>query len=141
MHLLPGFVGQKRLLVSDLINVDGSDWNLEELIDNFGYEACMQILSSVKPPTLQGPQDRLIFTAATNGKFSVKETYDFCMRFNSARDLATHKLWEGVWKKGDVLPRLRVFLQKLLSNALPLTVTLAVRGIGRGDSCCMCQEA
>lgn len=46
------------------------------------------------------------------------------------------KLWNCIWKEGEIPPRIRLFCWKLAQGALPLGSTMH-RRLGRGDPMCM----
>lgn len=59
--MAPQLRSDSRLRVCDLLDGSGS-WNIEEIVRLVGYQTCMSILSTVRPPTQAGTQDRLIFS-------------------------------------------------------------------------------
>lgn len=49
-------------------------------------------------------------------------------------------VWKWIWKKGNILPRIRMFLWKLMHNALPLAKIIHAR-ISKGDpTCAVCGQ-
>lgn len=127
---------QGHLKVANLVNLEQGTWDTDKLIQLFGMTVCMGILSTVKPPTNCNREDTLRFTLTTNGEFSEKKAYCFLKGNTDTATGAQYKpLWKGIWKKGKIAPRLRVFLWKLANDALPLAATL-FRRMAKGDPYC-----
>lgn len=84
-----------------------------------GYARTMTIISSVQPPNDFEKKDRLIFTKATNGMFAVSKAYVQLRETSSNQDPLVKQMWKQVWGKGNVIPRLSLFLWKLLLKDYP----------------------
>lgn len=55
--------------------------------------------------------------------------------------LTGNEIWKLIWRKGKILPWIRIFLWKLLYGALPLGKIIASR-TSRGDpTCAVCQQS
>ncbi|XP_078178780.1 putative mitochondrial protein AtMg00310 [Carex rostrata] len=52
---------QRQLLVRDLMDVESGSWDVDRLIQCFGYTNCMEILANVEPPIPGATGDSLIF--------------------------------------------------------------------------------
>lgn len=129
---------RRGLKVRDLIVSDSNAWNVEMLIEIFGYQNCLYILENVQIPREGTGEDVLIFTGSTHGRFSVKQAYNKATSNSSAG--VNDPVWKLIWKKGNILPRLRLFLWKLMHGALPLAKILHAR-ISRGDpTCAVCGQ-
>lgn len=50
------------------------------------------------------------------------------------------KLWEAIWHKGEVLPRVRVFMWKLLHEGVPLASILQRRFPSVNPICATCGD-
>lgn len=138
LQLKPSSYQQSALRVKDLLLHDDSGWNMDEIVQVLGFSAAMKIISTVSPPTDPQSIDRLIFLPSSNGSFSAKHAYQHLAQEGSNQRAEIHSVWKVVWKKGWVLPRLRVFLWRLLHNALPLGHILASRGIRIDSMCATC---
>jgi hypothetical protein len=66
---------QRRLTVNELVGVPSNTWDIGRLIEFFGFQQCVQIVTHVLPPIAYDEEDRLIFTPASDGSFSVKKEY------------------------------------------------------------------
>lgn len=120
----------------ELVQEGSGLWDVERLIHFFGISPCLNILSSVMPPSPAKGQDKLIFKLAQNGDFSVNKAYKALTAPQVPLDQQTKRVWEVIWKKGQVAPRIRLFFWKLINNALPLSSILAHR-MRRGDPTCL----
>ncbi|XP_078156085.1 uncharacterized protein LOC144551861 [Carex rostrata] len=129
--------------VAQLRQHDSGLWDAERLTKLFGYETTMQILSSIQPPDPLSGTGTLIFTPAASGRFSVKlvykELHNRRNRFSAAGVSQSvnnaDNLWFHIWKKGKVVPRVRVFMWKLMHNGLPWGKVMADR-LGCSDQNC-----
>lgn len=88
--------------------------------------------TSTQPPYDLRRQDRLIFNLSTNGEFFVSKAYGKLRGDAPNQDPLVRRIWKHVWGKGDILPRLRLFLWRLIQNGLPLRKILTSRGIRMG---------
>ncbi|KAJ4796754.1 RNA-directed DNA polymerase (reverse transcriptase)-related family protein [Rhynchospora pubera] len=71
----PSSLRQRRLSVSHFLNPSGQ-WDCGKLIEEFGFAIALFISMSITPPLLgQTRADRLIFTYARNGQFTLKKAY------------------------------------------------------------------
>lgn len=96
----------------------------------------MYILENVQIPRAGARVDVLIFTGSTHGRFSVKQAYNKATGHDATG--VNDPVWKWIWKKGTILPRIRMFLWKVMHGALPLAKILHTR-ISRGDpNCLMC---
>ncbi|XP_078175199.1 uncharacterized protein LOC144568705 [Carex rostrata] len=131
-------VTNRGMCVRDLVIEGTGTWNAELLIQIFGHQVCLQILTNIQPPRDGAGEDRLVFIDSSTGAFSVKQAYK---NITSPRhNMQSSKVWKLVWRKGSILPRIRVFIWKLLHGALPLAKNLASR-TSRGDpTCVVCQH-
>lgn len=126
--------------VSELFSPESGGWNAYLLISLFGYADCLHIMSHLRVNCNSDRRDTLIFSPSQSGVFSVKKMYQQLVGPTSAGANQDGKMWKGVWKKGAVMPRVRVFLWRLLNKGLPLTHTLVHRGIAIEDRCSNCGE-
>lgn len=93
---------------------------MDRLIQCFGYTNCMEILANIESPTPGAIGDSLIFNKASSGVFSVKLGYNLLREVHVIPCVGSKELWKIVWRRGQVLPRVRMFLWKLIHKALPL---------------------
>lgn len=138
-NFMPTNRADYNLTISDLVAEDGITWDIEKIVGIFGYQPAIQIVQNVRPPrTQQEAQDCLRFSKGKNGDFSVKEAYKALKQPMSEEGITgsdTDPIWRIIWKRGYVLPRVRLFIWKLVQKALPLGKTL-LRRTSRGDAMC-----
>lgn len=87
------------------------------------------------PPREDLGKDKLVFGGSVNGRFSVKKAYSSIMNRDSNLGNEDKEFWQKIWKEGDVQPRVRLHVRKLLNDALPLGKIINHR-IGKGGSEC-----
>lgn len=75
---------------------------------------------------------------ASNGKFSVKEGYNILKVIGNGVITGSTELWEMIWHRGEVLPRIRIFLWKLMHRGLPLAMVLHRRFSSHNPLCLTC---
>lgn len=134
----PPTAEQRRLCVRDLVIEETGTWNVNLLIQLFGHVNCMTILGSVLPPRDGAGDDTLIFANSSTGKFSVKHAYKGITQEVHVQQGSM--VWKLIWRKGQILPRIRVFLWKLLHGALPLAKIISSRTSRGNPSCAVCNQ-
>ncbi|XP_078157436.1 uncharacterized protein LOC144553211 [Carex rostrata] len=128
-----------RCKVKDLVREESGVWDMEKLMNLFGLVGSILIATTVPCPEEGKGDDRLIFKLTANGSYSVKKAYANLAGNDCVRDDDQRKFWNWIWKKGNILPRIRLFLWKAVQNALPLSATLASR-FNCDSSCATCGE-
>ncbi|KAJ4783987.1 RNA-directed DNA polymerase (reverse transcriptase)-related family protein [Rhynchospora pubera] len=128
---------QKILRVSDLLSQTG-EWDNEKLIQEFGFATALFIAISVRPPIVNtGREDKLIFSYARNGQFTLRKAYQLV-----ASEATSHSfhpdILKIIWHTPDILPRVRLFLWKALHNSLPLGDTIGRRIANVARPCALC---
>ncbi|KAJ4821090.1 Ribonuclease H-like superfamily protein [Rhynchospora pubera] len=101
---------------------------MEELQRLFGMEKATIIQAQIKPPDpTNDAQDRLIWHKSRTGKYSVKEGYRQLslleqQRIPTPRNIGVQ--WEVIngWK--FIVPKVKLFLWRMLSGALPIANNL-----------------
>ncbi|KAJ4820852.1 Ribonuclease H-like superfamily protein [Rhynchospora pubera] len=137
-HLIkPASLNQNHIVVSELLNVEGG-WDTSKLIQVFGFATALFISISVKPPQSNPRrEDRLIFTYAKNGKFSLRKAY-LLLAPASPSPTFNQKLLKALWQTQGLLPRVRIFLWKTMHNSLPLGDILGRRIANVPRPCSLC---
>lgn len=110
----------QQLKVSDLILQDSGAWDVNLLISLYGYVNAIHILQNIQPPNQNASQGRLIFKHATNGVYYVKKAHILLSSRTQSPTIGDKSTWESMWQKGNISPRVRVFLWKLVHDGLPL---------------------
>ncbi|XVF29958.1 hypothetical protein REPUB_Repub16aG0015900 [Reevesia pubescens] len=113
-------------------------WNeslLKEFFTNDEVSLIMQIPIGANPQP-----DVLVWNETSTGQFSVKSAYHVARRhMGIAGDLTLNRdgLWKIIWG-APVLPRVTIFLWRVVWNIIPTARNLANRGIDINDVCCVC---
>ncbi|KAJ4768836.1 Ribonuclease H-like superfamily protein [Rhynchospora pubera] len=112
--------------VSHLLNPVTGLWNVDELQRLFGRDKATTIQTQIKPPdpTSDTP-DRLIWIESKTGRYSVKEGYEEL--YSSTQHRVPGNIgvqWAMINKWKFVAPKVKVFLWRMLSKALPLAQNL-----------------
>ncbi|KAJ1699320.1 hypothetical protein LUZ63_007832 [Rhynchospora breviuscula] len=141
-NYLPQNAAQKSLLVKDLMNEEGVGWSNERLIEAFGYHGALHIAITypVRPSLIARP-DRLLFTAARNGIFSLKSAYSLLSAGPAPHPTGAsqhNKIYDLIWHAPGILPRARLFVWKALKESLPVDSVLAYRLSRPTQGCALC---
>lgn len=130
---------QNRLTtVKELVDDETGQWDAGKIIELLGHINCLQIITNVRPPRQDAGTDELIFKPASNGGYSVKKAYDVLKGTGASVDMSLKKVWELIWQKGTIAPRVRLFLWKLMRDALPLAGILASKIHTINPTCATC---
>lgn len=127
--------------VSSLIDFEINRWNLPALNQHFA-PGDIEILLRNQPVTAR--EDYHVWRFNKSGKFTVKSAYwlacDSKLRQGNPEALAlpsTNPLKERLWTV-TTAPKLRIFLWKVLSEALPVADLLNARGSKVDERCQIC---
>lgn len=135
---------QRQITVSSLINEETGEWDVDAMVEMVGYQNMMSILAEVQlRRTNQTMEDKLIFTGARNGLFSIKNAYraiaDQTLSVQSHH--GSSKFWYAIWNMKDVAPRVRLFLWKAVRGALPVAAEIGRRLPQINPECKLCGAA
>ncbi|KAF4397742.1 hypothetical protein G4B88_027611 [Cannabis sativa] len=123
-------------LVSDLVDIDSSGWNVRMVEDVFVPDAASMIISSDR--NVFPVVDIACWKSSKDGSFSLKASY---WDYNKSRFAEKDNLCEKIWL-AKIHERFNVFLWKLCQDALPFSSKLqSIFGKPPG-SCylCGCEE-
>ncbi|KAJ4757006.1 RNA-directed DNA polymerase (reverse transcriptase)-related family protein [Rhynchospora pubera] len=116
-------LGYRKKMVNELYDFQNQHWKDEELSIMFN-QSQVRAIHTIKPnqSTTQLMQDRLIWEVAKCGRYTVKEGYQYLTRQPAVQE-ANHmaSLWHKVNAWQGVVPKVKVFLWRLLSKALMLS--------------------
>ncbi|KAF3436938.1 hypothetical protein FNV43_RR19691 [Rhamnella rubrinervis] len=94
---------------------DADDWDEEKISYLFNASSAEAIKKILWPSVIC--QDKLIWIGNKTGQFSVRDCY--LAGFNTSREEEGDDFWDKLWK-AKIHERLKVFLWRLVSGALPL---------------------
>ncbi|KAJ4774067.1 Ribonuclease H-like superfamily protein [Rhynchospora pubera] len=120
----------KKLKVRDLVDTQTNQWREDQLVRLFGPQEAIQILSTVRAPDLNSNlDDALIWKRVKEGRYSVKEGYEWRMKLeNSLRtDTVNETHWLRISTLKNVVPKVKIFLWRLLVGTLPIAQNLHKR--------------
>lgn len=105
---------QTRIKVATLFDVNTQSWNRTKLIQFGGNNVSNSIIAELSGVVLRpGVNDKIVFTWATNGEFTVKSAYKMLDQLNNfIRPVVTKEekgIWKKIWKSSGVPPRVRMF--------------------------------
>lgn len=131
------------LKVGDLINARTGFWDLESLEEHFFPQDIIKI-KAIKP--VISLEDFFVWKYNKSGDFSVKSAYWLADSINNSvlideaiMQPSIIPLKSEVWKL-QTDPKIKIFLWKVLSNALPAAVALLSRGMKVDDCCQICGQ-
>ncbi|KAJ4808037.1 Ribonuclease H-like superfamily protein [Rhynchospora pubera] len=135
----PSSTRQRRLTVSELLDSAGG-WDNEKLIRELGFATALYISLSVKSPQLHpAREDRIVFSYAKNGQFTLRKAYQLLTPAPAPLVFSTVIL-KAIWRTGGLLPRIRVFLWKAMHNSLPVGDVLGRRISNTPRPCALCGD-
>ncbi|KAJ4799714.1 RNA-directed DNA polymerase (reverse transcriptase)-related family protein [Rhynchospora pubera] len=127
----------RKTMVADLFDFTTSEWKRDQLVHLLGEEATNQITSNVqKPVQVQGLEDMLIWNHTRSGRYTAKDGYDALVNNPLAQDVP----WQYIWNWKNLIPKVKIFLWRLLVNGLPLANNLHQRIHAIHPRCARCQE-
>ena len=129
--------------IDGLIDPNSGWWNLG-LIDQCFYPLDAQSIKSL-PLSITPQTDTFVWPAEKNGSYSMKSGYKILCEDQQIDGPDPHvteaqrKLWKGVWKL-NVPGKIKHFLWKACSNALPTKANLMKRTIIQENVCHFCSD-
>ncbi|KAJ3701325.1 hypothetical protein LUZ61_005030 [Rhynchospora tenuis] len=116
-----------KLKLIDLVDEHSQGWNTSLLIETLGFHGALYIAClHPHPPLNASRKDRLIFKPAKSGNFSFKGACNLLQPVNTHQQPQV-QVWKAIWYSPGILPRIRVFLWKLMHDALPVRAVFARR--------------
>lgn len=97
--------------VANFIDADNKRWNREVL------------LSQIDLPLVQA-QDKLLWMGESEGKFSVKTSYEVCNRNDNPN--AVSGVWKSIWSS-KLHEMLKMYLWRLAAKSLPTRMNLRTK--------------
>ncbi|XP_013658605.2 uncharacterized protein LOC106363406 [Brassica napus] len=128
------------LKVKDIINADGNQWNYDKLQELFYPQDIKQIL---KFPPVKSRSNFWIWKFNKSGDFSVKSAFWLVNQYDKESVLeakalpSLNPLKQQVWKISSE-PKIKNFLWKALSSALPVDEGFSRRGMKAEEFCQIC---
>ncbi|KAJ3689911.1 hypothetical protein LUZ61_019075 [Rhynchospora tenuis] len=113
--------------ISEYVHQQTGQWNTNKLVHTLGFHAALYIACVFQQPPLKPNfQDRLIFNTTRDGNFSFKEACKL-LQETAPQGPVSAGTWGKVWRCRGILPRIQMFLWKLLHDAIPVKASIARR--------------
>jgi len=132
-----------NLRVKDLINLDGRCWNRDLLQDLF-FQVDIDLICKKKP--VVDMDDFWVWLHSKSGEYSVKSGYWLVFQsnkpellFKACRQPSTNGLKEKIWST-STFPKIKLFLWRILSAALPVADQILRRGMNVDPCCQICGQ-
>ncbi|KAJ4745251.1 RNA-directed DNA polymerase (reverse transcriptase)-related family protein [Rhynchospora pubera] len=134
-------IAYKRKTVNELYDFDAQQWRLHELNVMFSQNQIMSIQAITPKMSSEGvEQDMMIWEQAKRGKYTVKEGYQLLSRqenLSGSNNVA--ELWQKVKTWKGVVPKVKIFIWRLISKALMLSQNVHRRISTVAAMCQRCQ--
>nr|VDD10261.1 unnamed protein product [Brassica oleracea] len=121
----------RDLMVSDLLTRGTNEWNVAKIKGLFpSLASCITSII----PSLLGAPDEFIWIPNKDGRYTTKSGYTSAVKYNSLLENGGSPLPVLEWSKkvwaSQCLPKIKLFMWKLMQGALPLGANLEKRGCG-----------
>ncbi|KAJ4762714.1 Ribonuclease H-like superfamily protein [Rhynchospora pubera] len=141
LSFLPANRASKNMLISDLTSQDHNRWDTEKMVQVLGFHEALFIACKYpKPPCNPNNSDRLIFMASQNGKFTYKIATKLLQGNATPLNQQASCILKVIWHTPGLMPRIRLFLWKLLFNSVPTQAMYAHRLNRSIPSCLLCNN-
>ena len=141
MPLMKNSLVDLNLKVKDLLIPNSHLWNIPKLNDLF-YPQDIAIISKIKP--VINSEDFYCWNHTRSGEYSVRSGYWFAEKSANKEAYATatvlpslNGIKDYIWSL-DTAPKIKMFLWKAVSGALPVTDNLLSRGMKIDSRCQVC---
>ncbi|KAJ4782173.1 RNA-directed DNA polymerase (reverse transcriptase)-related family protein [Rhynchospora pubera] len=120
----------KMLRVWELVDTQTNQWKENHLVRLFGTQRAIQIQNTIQLPDQNSNlNDNLIWKRVKEGRYSVKQGYEWRVMVdgNTSAGKVNENHWQKISKLKNVVPKVKVFLWRLLSGTLPVAQNLNKR--------------
>ncbi|KAJ4796260.1 Ribonuclease H-like superfamily protein [Rhynchospora pubera] len=140
--LKPRGATQRNLRITDLTVDQGRAWSHEKLAEFLGTGPALHIIGTRPHPPMRNASsgDRLIFSGTKSDKFSLKRACSLLQGPVQQLQPMQTDLLKIIWYCPGLLPRVRLFLWKLLTNAIPTRGTYAAKLGQVTPPCSVCDQ-
>ncbi|KAJ4758032.1 Ribonuclease H-like superfamily protein [Rhynchospora pubera] len=111
-----------QLKVAELYDQQSGVWKEGQLNLLFGRQNAQVIqMQNTKPIPVSMWPDKLVWLKARNGKYTVKQGYmELQENVQTAQLTQTNLQWLHMWRWKGIIPKVKVFIWRLLSKTLPV---------------------
>ncbi|KAJ3694855.1 hypothetical protein LUZ60_000232 [Juncus effusus] len=133
--------------ITYLINNETQQWDLQKLTTLYSEADINQISQIPFDPILnEEVQDRFIWRETRHGEFKVKDAYKVLFSKREQLDLGNSNgdrqipmnAWKIIWQTKNIQPKLRFFIWKVCTEAIPTCVNLNKRFPDMDPKCQIC---
>lgn len=129
----------QNLKVESLFLPHKTEWNREAINRILPFEERKVLM--IKPSSTGAP-DKLVWLGTSSGDSTTKSGYWTAMKRRSETAPEAHDLFDrnkNIWKL-HTAPKIKLFLWKIMNQALPVGAQLAARNIGTATNCKRCNN-
>ncbi|KAJ1696584.1 hypothetical protein LUZ63_005096 [Rhynchospora breviuscula] len=135
-------INNGQLTLHELLDDNGINWSHDKLASIFGTGVAMRVITQYPQPPMvfNGREDRLIFMGASDGQLSFAHA---CLLLQGQHLPITSQLAQllkVIWHCPGIMPRVRIFLWKMLMDAVPIRGAYAHRLGYQPPECSVCQQ-
>lgn len=135
---IPGAHFVHTFTINSLMNLHDKSWNEHVVRQVFSEDIANQILRT--PLISQVQEDRLIWKAERNGRYSVRSAYRLCVtELIDSSFLWRPGYWTGIWNL-KVPPKVKNLLWRMCRGCLPTRVRLLDKGVVCPTNCASCDS-
>ncbi|KAJ1695019.1 hypothetical protein LUZ63_011717 [Rhynchospora breviuscula] len=112
----------RKKMVADMFDFDTGQWREDALNEVFNSVQVQNIMQMHPKPARQAVcPDRLIWMQSKSGKYSVREGYQYLLQQTRENTIdARVNMWQKLQKWKGIVPKVKLFLWRLISGGLML---------------------
>jgi Reverse transcriptase (RNA-dependent DNA polymerase)/zinc-binding in reverse transcriptase/Endonuclease/Exonuclease/phosphatase family len=113
---------QSNPTLNQMKNPVNGCWDTAKLSNVLGHDMTSWVIANIQPPNENNPlKDRLIWSRAKSGRYSVKEGYSMMKAGPVDIRENERRMWTLLWQVKGIIPRVRVFIWRACHNAIATT--------------------
>ncbi|KAJ3687049.1 hypothetical protein LUZ61_016213 [Rhynchospora tenuis] len=129
----------RRVKVAELFNAESNAWKKDDISALLGDEAVGHIEQHVQAPKMiPGMKDQLVWDYIKSGNYTVKEGYN-CV-ISGMQVQGGDVQWRYIWSWKMIVPKVRLFIWRLMTNTLPIAQNLNTRIHAISPMCQRCNQ-
>lgn len=128
--------------VNDLIAASGDNWDMAKITQLIPNESIRKVLAT--PINTHLAEDTTFWPYSKDGVYNVKSGYKIAHyevgeggSIDNPSSPSEKQLWKSIWN-AKVMLKIKNFIWRLVSDALPTKANLAKRGLGESSCCPIC---
>ncbi|KAJ4761696.1 RNA-directed DNA polymerase (reverse transcriptase)-related family protein [Rhynchospora pubera] len=131
-----------QLALHELLDDTGINWSHDKLASIFGTGVALHVITQYPQPPMafNGREDRLIYTGASDGQLSFSHACLLVQGQHRPISSQLAQLFKVIWHCPSIMPQVRMFLWKMLMDAVPIRGAYAHRLGFQPPECSVCQQ-